>query len=308
MHRKQVEIEAKNIDGIRVFDEVSHLIQYADDTTLTLADEQSITNAMKLLNEFSKISGLNLNLHKCAGIWLGSFKNNPHIYSGIRFTNHPIKCLGIYIETDYKACEELNWGKKLKEIEDLTLQWRKRKLTLQGKITVINNLLIPKMIYPMTVLYTPPEVTKRIESIMYTFLWEQCHRVKKTIVTQENINGGLNMIDIQSKLYALKATWIPKFLNNRNRIAKIVNMYLTSINLNMSLILRTTFRKTDSFDIIKKLPMFYQQIFISLNECKTIKPINNLSNFEFLTQPLWETNISNLKINIYTTEIGLRVI
>ena len=221
------------------------------------------------------------------GIWLGSFKNNPDIYSGIRFTNHPIKCLGIYIGTDYKACEDLNWGIKLKEIEDLTLQWRKRKLTLQGKITVINNLLIPKMIYPMTVLYTPPEVTKRIENIIYVFLWEKCHRVKKTIVTQQNINGGLNMTDIQSKLYALKATWIPKFLNNRNRIANIVNMYLTSINLNMSLILRTTFRKSDSFDIIKKIPMFYQQIFISLNECKTIKPINNLSNFEFLTQPLW---------------------
>ena len=136
--------QSENIDGIRVFDEVSHLIQYADDTTLTLADEQSITNAMKLLNEYSKISGLNLNLHKCAGIWLGSCKYNPDIYSGIRFTNHTIKCLGIYIGTDYKACEDLNWGKKLKGIEDLTLQWRKRKLTLQGKITAINNLLILK--------------------------------------------------------------------------------------------------------------------------------------------------------------------
>ena len=261
--------QSENIDGITVFDEVSHLIQYADDTTLTLADEQSITNAMKLLNEYSKISGLNLNFHKCAGIWLGSFKNNPDIYSGIRFTNHPIKCLGIYIGMDYKACKDLNWGKKLKEIEDLTLQWRKRKLTLQGKITVINDLHIPKMVYPMTVLYTPPEVTKRIESIIYTFLWEKCHRVKKTIVNN-CINGGLNMIDIQSKLYALKATWTPKFLKIRNRIANIANMYLISINLNMSLILRTTFHKCDSFDIIKKIPMFYQQIFISLNACKTI--------------------------------------
>ena len=44
--------QSENIDGIKVFDEVSHLIQYADNTTLTLADEQSITNAMKLLNEY----------------------------------------------------------------------------------------------------------------------------------------------------------------------------------------------------------------------------------------------------------------
>ena len=55
----------------------------------------------------------------------------------------------------------------------------------------------------------------------------------------------------------------------------------------MSLILRTTFCKSDYFDVITKIPMFYQQIFISLNECMTIKPINNLFDFEFLTQPVW---------------------
>ena len=147
---------------------------------------------------------------------------------------------------------------------------------------MINSLLIPKMFYPMTVLCMPPAVIKRIESIM----------VKKTIVTKQQIRGGggvgLNMIDIQSKLYTLKATWISKFLNSRNRIANIVNKYLTSINLNMSLILRTTFHKSDSFDIIKKILMFYQQIFISLNECKTINQINNLSDFEHLTQIILE--------------------
>ena len=30
--------QAENIDGIKVFDDVSHLIQCLDDTTLTLAD------------------------------------------------------------------------------------------------------------------------------------------------------------------------------------------------------------------------------------------------------------------------------
>ena len=35
--------QAENFDEIRVFDNVSHLIQSANDTTLTLADEQSIT-------------------------------------------------------------------------------------------------------------------------------------------------------------------------------------------------------------------------------------------------------------------------
>ena len=129
--------QAENINGIQIFNDLSYLIQYADDTTLTLADEQSITNAMNLLHEYSKTSGLNLNLNKCSGIWLGSMKNNPDIYSGITFTKQPIKCLGIYIGTDYKACENKNWGKKLMKLRSLSLIGKKETSHYKEKLLLL---------------------------------------------------------------------------------------------------------------------------------------------------------------------------
>ena len=122
---------------------------------------------------------------------------------------------------------------------------------------------------------------------MYTFLWDKNHKVKKTVIIQEIMKGGLHMIDVVSKLHALKATWITKLLNKRNRLADAISGYLKLINLNLPFILTTSFRKSDAFEIITRIPKFYQQIFTSFNQCKSIEPITNLSNFSFLTQPIW---------------------
>ena len=78
------------------------------------------------------------------------------------------------------------------------------------------------------------------------------------------------MIDVVSKLHALKATWIPKLLNKRNRLAGAINGFLKSINLNLPFILTTSFRKSDAFEILTRIPKFYQQIFTPFNQCKPI--------------------------------------
>ena len=50
----------------------SVICQYADDTTddttLTLGDETSMKNAMQLINKFTQVSGLTLNVQKSIGI------------------------------------------------------------------------------------------------------------------------------------------------------------------------------------------------------------------------------------------------
>ena len=46
--------------------------QYADDTTLILANDYSITCAFNLINIFERGSGLRLNPKKTVGAWVGS--------------------------------------------------------------------------------------------------------------------------------------------------------------------------------------------------------------------------------------------
>ena len=46
-----------------------------------------------------------------------------------------------------------------------------RNLTLLGKITVINHLIVPKIIFPSQFLEIPKDFVKKFENIIYKFIW-----------------------------------------------------------------------------------------------------------------------------------------
>ena len=61
--------------------------QFADDTTLTMKNENDIKVAISIVEEFQKFSGLKLNRNKPDGIWMGSGKhrngsNSRHTHEG----------------------------------------------------------------------------------------------------------------------------------------------------------------------------------------------------------------------------------
>lgn len=90
--------------------------------------------------------------------------------------------------------EDLHYLPKLSEIRKLIYQWKSRKSTPIGQITVIMSL-------------------KNFESDFLQFLWDgKVHRVKKSIIVQDYCHGGLNMIDYGDFITALKSTWIKRLI------------------------------------------------------------------------------------------------
>ena len=65
-----------NINGISIGKEETKLLQYADDTTAILADENSALAFLSLLESFKDISGLKINCTKTEAMWIGSSRNN----------------------------------------------------------------------------------------------------------------------------------------------------------------------------------------------------------------------------------------
>ena len=55
----------KMISGIKIGTNEYCILQYADDSTLTLKNKVSIIECIKILENFSTISGLKLNTKKC---------------------------------------------------------------------------------------------------------------------------------------------------------------------------------------------------------------------------------------------------
>jgi hypothetical protein len=57
-------------------------------------------------------SGLMINRNKTEGLWIGKLRHSKDKVENIKWTNKPIKSLGIYYGHNYIECEKLNWEKK----------------------------------------------------------------------------------------------------------------------------------------------------------------------------------------------------
>ena len=65
------------------------LLQFADDSTLIVQDEKSISEAFNIIELFSKFSGLQLDRNKTEAIWLGCWKFRQRELENIRWTIYP---------------------------------------------------------------------------------------------------------------------------------------------------------------------------------------------------------------------------
>ena len=80
-----------NINGISIGKEETKLLQYADDTTAILADENSALAFVSLLESFKDIFGLKINCTKTEAMWIGSSRNNKSKPFGLEWPSEPIK-------------------------------------------------------------------------------------------------------------------------------------------------------------------------------------------------------------------------
>ena len=128
--------------------------QYADDTCLFMNDENSLSLALLLIELFAKASGLCMNRDKSEAIAIGTSSNYRHKVKQIKISTDSIRYLGILINADAEKMSTENFNLKLQKIENLIKIWACRYLTLKGKITIVNSLLITQMCYISSVIYT----------------------------------------------------------------------------------------------------------------------------------------------------------
>ena len=81
--------------------------------------------------------------------------------------------LGFTFCTDNTHIFQANLEPNIVLFEKCLKQWQHRKFTLMGKITVIKYYALPKLMYALSSLPNPPTQTvKRIENLMYDFIWD----------------------------------------------------------------------------------------------------------------------------------------
>ena len=63
------------IRGICIGDQEYKLVQYADDITGILKDEESLKVFLDVMKSYEKVSGLKINISKCECMWIGASCN-----------------------------------------------------------------------------------------------------------------------------------------------------------------------------------------------------------------------------------------
>ena len=205
-----------NIKGLSFGNKEYKLLQYADDTTLILENKAAVQSALTLIQNFSLVSGLKINTDKTEAMWLGP--RQPHFtLPDIKWTEDCIKLLGIFVGKDPDRAQELNFKDKMKTLKSQLQNWKRRDLSLTGKVLIIKALAISQFIYLANLIPFPDDRIKEINFELYQFLWNTpIHKVKQNIIIQDYNYGGIRMPDIESIIKSQKFKWVQMYLNNYN--------------------------------------------------------------------------------------------
>lgn len=215
--------KCEQVRGVNVGRTVVKVTSYADDVTVIMdGSEESLSSCMRIFDEFSVISGLELSIAKTQAFWVGygAVTKAPICpnYS-IQWPKGYIEVLGIKIPNDPKTnIANINYEEKFENIISRLNPWNGKGLTPFGRIHLIKSEMLSQLIYLMSVLPSPEQVfVKKLETVLFKFVWGgKRERIKRATLKAKYKDGGLQFPDLLNQSQSLKIAWIKKYMDADN--------------------------------------------------------------------------------------------
>ena len=113
---------------------------------------------------------------------------------------------------------KMNFETIEKSLRESVKGWSWRGLTLLGRIQVIKSFAIPKILYRASLISTKKDFIKKINYLLYSFVWKGKDKVKWNALINSLEKGGLKMPDFESMIKTQRVLCIKKFLETSSAV------------------------------------------------------------------------------------------
>ena len=206
-----------NIKGIPIPGGKTHILtQFADDMDLLLSEKTRLHDVFQILKSFQDATGSTINPDKTKGLCLGTPKMDDPELKNINWEHHgknvrnALEVLGIIFFDNYAETQDYNWTQVVEQTKTQLINLKKRKLSLKGKVLVLNTVVMAKVWYLATVISMPEEKEQEIRTAIFEFLWDGQNKnpIKQNAVFQPKEKGGLNLKSPKRQQDALQMKYI----------------------------------------------------------------------------------------------------
>ena len=200
----------ENIKGVKVENNEIKLTAYADDACYFLRDKSSAEIFLQKIEQFSKISGLEVNRTKSECLIL-SFEVDLGENRG-HFLDIPVvenlKVLGHFHGKSQLVCNYQNFYSKIEKMKKILNIWKMRNLTLIGKNLLINALSSSLFIFNAQIELPPTDFVNIVEKLHKEFLWAGVPKIAHNTIIASYKAGGIKYRDLNCFIEAINVKFI----------------------------------------------------------------------------------------------------
>lgn len=276
------------IEGVEISGNVHKTSLYADDMTLFLKNGKSLENVLVMLDKFKDVSGLAINYGKSFGLQFGN-----NIQTGLKGSEiqwvEKISVLGLNFYKHKSESEQVSGDMKgyYEKMKKVCETWKRRKLPLKAKVTVLNVLVFPIIYYAASNRCFNDDMFKEVKKIATDFLWNgNSAKIAYKTLTLPIADGGLGLHDFELRIRAARVAWVKRIVSSDTGFWLDYLRHKFGKNHVTEIFLR---RKRM---VLQNIPKFYQDIVKEWQKIYVQPPNTDLS---CRAEPLWDNRFINLR-------------
>lgn len=131
-----------------------------------------------------------------------------------------------------------------------------------GRISIIKSLALSKLLYNASVLFVPEHVVKEVNREIFKCLWNyKREKIKQNTLIGNYNEGGLNMLDFQTQIFALKVKWVNRLLTETDHAwSHLAMSFLEKVCVDVRLIFHSNVTNSQFLPRCESIPKLYIQM------------------------------------------------